>query len=113
MDKLQHIRQINIENIKKRLVGQTAERLRRFYNKSRKRLFILDYDGTLSAFFQHPEDARPTKAILKTLELLSSDERNKIIISSGSRSRKPWSVGWVICLWIWLPNMVVFFKEMA
>ncbi|MDD2618963.1 MAG: bifunctional alpha,alpha-trehalose-phosphate synthase (UDP-forming)/trehalose-phosphatase [Bacteroidales bacterium] len=83
MDKLRHIRHVNIENHKKRLMGQTAERLRRFYNKSKKRLFILDYDGTLSAFFQLPEDARPTEAILNTLKLLSSDERNKVIISSG------------------------------
>ena len=44
---------------------------------------FLDYDGTLSAFFKNPEDARPGPQILKMLKKLDQDPQNTVVIISG------------------------------
>jgi len=53
------------------------------FKKSQKRLFILDYDGTLVPFFTKPQDAKPDKKILILLDKLTSDEKNEVVIISG------------------------------
>lgn len=53
------------------------------YRWAKKRLLILDYDGTLSAFFSDPAAASPTPEVLQLLRNLSSDPLNKVVICSG------------------------------
>lgn len=53
------------------------------YQAAKKRLIILDYDGTLSPFRKTPEDAYPTPSILNVLKKLLADDKNKVVISSG------------------------------
>ncbi len=53
------------------------------YQTAKKRLIMLDYDGTLSPFKKLPEDAYPTPRILSLLKKLKSDKKNKLVISSG------------------------------
>ncbi len=53
------------------------------YSATRKRLIILDYDGTLASFTSNPDDAKPTDAIIKILDNLSQNSKNKIAIISG------------------------------
>ena len=53
------------------------------YRKSRRRLFLLDYDGTLISFFTRPEAAMPTEGLLSLLKGLSEDPRNEVVIISG------------------------------
>ncbi|KDN52245.1 glycosyltransferase family 20 protein [Tilletiaria anomala UBC 951] len=48
-----------------------------------KRLFLLDYDGTLTPIVKRPEDALPSKDLLDALEKLSNDPKNIIYIISG------------------------------
>lgn len=70
---------INIERI-----GTIAkEKMQEDYRNAAKRLFILDYDGTLAAFKSRPEDAQPTPAVLNLLEKMLKDPANKVVISSG------------------------------
>jgi trehalose 6-phosphate synthase/phosphatase len=57
------------------------------YRKSNQRLILLDYDGTLTPFFDKPEDARPTDEVLDVLGKLASNEKNEVILISG-RSRE-------------------------
>ena len=80
---LMDLRKKNMDNDLKRMVGPTVQQIRKSYQKSPKRLFILDYDGTLSPFKDKPEDAYPTPDILEVLEMLCSDSKNKVAISSG------------------------------
>ena len=54
---------------------------------SDKRLFFLDYDGTLIEFSDTPEKAVPDDQLLSILKALSADERNQVVIISG-RDRK-------------------------
>jgi trehalose 6-phosphate synthase/phosphatase len=53
------------------------------YNRSSHRLFLLDYDGTLSEFYPLPSDAKPTKALLDILKSLGGNPKNTVVIISG------------------------------
>ncbi len=66
-----------------RIDKNTFQKIQTDYQNAKNRLFILDYDGTLAAFKNIPEDAFPTPEILDILNTLTSDARNKVVISSG------------------------------
>jgi trehalose 6-phosphate synthase/phosphatase len=53
------------------------------YDKSKKRILFLDYDGTLTGFHDIPSKAKPDAEILGILEDLANDKKNKIVIISG------------------------------
>jgi len=53
------------------------------YSRATKRLFLLDYDGTLSPIVKTPSMAVPTEDTLTALTLLSADPRNLVYIISG------------------------------
>lgn len=53
------------------------------YYKSSKRLFLLDYDGTLVGFADRPERAGPDKELVALLQALAADSKNEIVIISG------------------------------
>jgi trehalose 6-phosphate synthase/phosphatase len=80
---LQSVREKNLTLFSRVLSNEIERGIISHYNNSQNRLILLDYDGTLSAFKPKPEDAVPTIDIIKTLELLASDSRNTVVISSG------------------------------
>ncbi len=53
------------------------------YALARRRLLLLDYDGTLAPFVDRPERAAPTSELLDTLHALAADARNEVVIVSG------------------------------
>lgn len=57
--------------------------LQKSYKKSRKRLFLIDYDGTLTPIAKSPGMAVLKSGTRKILEALSSEDRNQIVIVSG------------------------------
>ncbi|MDH4140279.1 MAG: bifunctional alpha,alpha-trehalose-phosphate synthase (UDP-forming)/trehalose-phosphatase [Coriobacteriia bacterium] len=61
------------------------EQLVKAYRKAKRRLLLLDYDGTLTPFASRPELAAPSKKLLETLEKLGSDKRNTLVVISGRR----------------------------
>lgn len=61
----------------------TKQKIKQDYSDSSKRLIILDYDGTLSPFKSKPEEAKPNPEIYAVLQQLTSDAKNKVVISSG------------------------------
>lgn len=65
---------------------QVAE-MRADYREARKRLILLDYDGTLQPIVQNPNDARPSRRTINILTELSKNERNHVVVISG-RGRK-------------------------
>ena len=56
------------------------------YKSSKKRLFLLDYDGTLINFSKDPSKASPSEDLLHLLEQLSSDPKNDVYVVSGRDS---------------------------
>ncbi|SPO41190.1 related to trehalose-6-phosphate phosphatase [Pseudozyma flocculosa] len=53
------------------------------FGRARKRLFMLDYDGTLTPIVKQPEMAVPSQRLLDALKVLAEDPRNVIFIISG------------------------------
>lgn len=80
---LKSIKQKNNDLNTERLDEDTFLKIQLDYRTAKKRLFILDYDGTLAGFKGRPEDAVPTKELMGILEKLSDNKKNKVVISSG------------------------------
>jgi trehalose 6-phosphate synthase/phosphatase len=59
----------------------------RDYKNARKRLILLDYDGTLVPFADRPELAKPDENVIGLLTQLQKDTQNEVVIISG-RDRK-------------------------
>ncbi|CAM9298393.1 unnamed protein product, partial [Chrysoparadoxa australica] len=57
--------------------------LRSFYTRSRRRLIVLDYDGTLVRYQSLRQLAQPSPALLAALEGLCQDPTNVVYIISG------------------------------
>lgn len=53
------------------------------YKQSKKRLLLLDYDGTLSPFTRLPNLALPTDDILDVIRGLVEDKKNDVVLISG------------------------------
>ena len=80
---LQDIKNQNIGINKKVITQNKLSIIKKKYDKAEKRLLVLDYDGTLSAFVNNPEDAKPTERTLQLLKNMVNDKRNKVVINSG------------------------------
>jgi len=57
--------------------------LKRSFDESPRRLFVFDYDGTLTNLVDNPEAAVPSKHLLKCLDRLSDDASSFVWIVSG------------------------------
>ena len=53
------------------------------YNSAKKRLFMFDYDGTLTPIVKDPSAAIPSDKVIRTLKALAADVRNNVWIISG------------------------------
>ncbi|EXJ85166.1 trehalose 6-phosphate synthase [Capronia epimyces CBS 606.96] len=53
------------------------------YQQAKKRLFMFDYDGTLTPIVKDPNAAIPSDRVLRTLKALAADPRNNVWIISG------------------------------
>ncbi|KAI9268056.1 trehalose-phosphatase-domain-containing protein [Phascolomyces articulosus] len=53
------------------------------YRSAKQRLFLFDYDGTLTPIVSNPDDARPSRALLRYLQALCHDPANVVWIVSG------------------------------
>lgn len=64
---------------------KTRDAIKKEYKEAKKRLILLDYDGTLQAFVSSPDaaDARPTEQVKTILKKLSKDPLNNVVIVSG------------------------------
>jgi trehalose 6-phosphate synthase/phosphatase len=60
-----------------------TEKLLAAYRKSVKRLFLLDYDGTLVGFKGKPEEAGPDEEIVDLLQRLTGSPENTVVVISG------------------------------
>ena len=65
------------------LTGSIRKDLIASYQKSKNRLILLDYDGTLVPFANKPEKATPKPEVIAILKTLSEDLSNEVIIISG------------------------------
>lgn len=71
------------EHMPRYLSDNVFLRIHEKYKSAKKRLFLLDYDGTLQPFNKNPNKAFPHKKLVTILKKLSKDLRNEIVIISG------------------------------
>jgi trehalose 6-phosphate synthase/phosphatase len=57
--------------------------LQKQFKAAKRRLFMFDYDGTLTPIVRDPQAAIPTDRILRNLKMLASDPKNSVWIISG------------------------------
>ncbi|KAH7349105.1 glycosyltransferase family 20-domain-containing protein [Pyrenochaeta sp. MPI-SDFR-AT-0127] len=53
------------------------------YRQAKKRLFMFDYDGTLTPIVKEPSAAIPSDRVIRTLKTLAADPANSVWIISG------------------------------
>jgi trehalose 6-phosphate synthase/phosphatase len=83
MESLAAIKKVQQELSICRLDRHLRKKMVSEYHQSSKRLFLLDYDGTLVGFADRPEKAGPDKELVTLLQALAADSRNEIVIISG------------------------------
>ncbi len=80
---LESIKQMQERFAAKKLTVRVKQQLLEKYHSARKRLFLLDYDGTLVQFAGDPQEADPPDRLIELLDELSSAEGNRVVIISG------------------------------
>lgn len=83
MEKLKEVRVYQDEGTSEYLNIQNQNNMIAAMRKSKKRLFLLDYDGTLMYFYDRPEDAKPDKQLLSFLEEMIANDKNELVVISG------------------------------
>jgi trehalose 6-phosphate synthase/phosphatase len=74
-----------LANMERFLTSAVKKELAKKYSVSKRRLILLDYDGTLVPFADTPENAKPTTEVLNFLKKLSEDPSNEVVIISGRK----------------------------
>ncbi len=83
MDRLQEVKELQ-QSLRTRYVSDvTTKAIYKIYAKTSKRIFFLDYDGTLVGFNADINKASPDKELYRVLEDLVADPLNKVVIISG------------------------------
>lgn len=59
--------------------------MQQYYHECKRRLILLDYDGTLVNLEDHPDLAIPTQKVLEVLKSLTADKDNTVFIVSGRK----------------------------
>lgn len=70
-------------NTQQVITSKIYKNLLNSYYTSKKRLILLDYDGTLVPFADKPEKAKPTAEVIETVKALSESPLNEVVIISG------------------------------
>jgi trehalose 6-phosphate synthase/phosphatase len=83
LDQLETTRQRQPGPQPKRLTNRWQEQLLDQYSNSKRRLLLLDYDGTLVPFTGNPQDAIPDEQLLDTLQGLAEVPENAVVVISG------------------------------
>jgi len=83
VDSLMRVKKLQQDLSTKRLTDEIKIKLLDVYSKSKARLILLDYDGTLVHFAEKPEKAKPAEELLKLLTSLAHNVKNEIVIISG------------------------------
>ena len=87
MDRIGHIKEVQKQLISKGLSQSRRNKLLQSYTRSKKALFLLDYDGTLMPFNERPEKVKPDKELKDLLGSISRNSKNHLVIISGRDRR--------------------------
>jgi trehalose 6-phosphate synthase/phosphatase len=83
MNKLKDVKELQESMYAKQVGFKIRQELLEAYNKAKRRLIFLDYDGTLVGFKTNIEQAFPDVEVYTLLERLMADPQNELVIVSG------------------------------
>jgi trehalose 6-phosphate synthase/phosphatase len=83
LDALDRAKRVQREMRGRLLSRRTRRRLKATYRSSKRRLWLLDYDGTLVPFADKPDRARPGRRVLDLLGRLAKNPKNELVLVSG------------------------------
>ncbi|MFH2105084.1 MAG: bifunctional alpha,alpha-trehalose-phosphate synthase (UDP-forming)/trehalose-phosphatase [Parcubacteria group bacterium] len=83
LDNLADLKKAQQKSQTKDLDKSAGTELKKRYRRSKHRLILLDYDGTLVSFTDDPNKAQPDAKLLKIIKSLASDKNNKVVVISG------------------------------
>lgn len=83
IEQQQLLKNRNLEHTTIKLKDETAQEIVERYENAKRRLFIIDYDGTLMDFNVDPQAVSPDEEVLNILNGLAADERNLVVVNSG------------------------------
>ncbi|OYW44129.1 trehalose-phosphatase, partial [Candidatus Saccharibacteria bacterium 32-45-3] len=94
LDELLFMKEEQTKNSVKFITPLVERKILTHFNKAKKKLLLLDYDGTLKAFTSSHrlQDSRPPKQLLQLLSSLIADDSVKVAIVSGrdKKSLESW-----------------------
>lgn len=67
----------------KKLEGKYEDNLINDYHQKKKKLLLLDYDGTLVGFKDNPQDAKPDAELFSLLDNIHEQEDTSLVLISG------------------------------
>ncbi len=85
ISKLTEVRQYQEVQTRRSMIDTVKEDMLSAYRKARRRLFFLNYDGTLVGYRDTPDKARPDQDLRKLIENLSFRKGNRVVIVSGRK----------------------------
>ena len=76
---------INLQSVNQNIITPELDRSKVIaqYKRTHRRLFMFDYDGTLTPIVKEPSAAIPSDRILRTVKKLAADPQNAVWIISG------------------------------
>ncbi len=82
--RLNNVEEVQRINSSQQLDEETDKKLLTDAEKAEKRLFLLDYDTSLTGFSDPKNGGRPNKELYELLRRLAEDRHNEVLIVSGS-----------------------------
>jgi trehalose 6-phosphate synthase/phosphatase len=83
IDRLLDFRKSQTRVMTEPLTSEAKSKLVAHFQKSRKKLLLLDYDGTLVPFARTPEEAKPDAELLELLGEIAQDGKSEVVLISG------------------------------
>ena len=83
IEAIEEVKKVQAEFSVRKLTDETKKKMKTQYATADKRLFILDYDGTLVGFRGKPAEAGPDEEVMALLKRLAADGRNTVVVASG------------------------------
>ncbi len=83
MSSLQTQKETVVGNMSKKLTLTIMKEILQKYHKAKRKIFFLDYDGTLTGFQNDPQKANPDKELYDLLDALTEIPGNEVYLISG------------------------------
>ncbi|MDD2279375.1 MAG: bifunctional alpha,alpha-trehalose-phosphate synthase (UDP-forming)/trehalose-phosphatase [Bacteroidales bacterium] len=83
LDALKGVKKLQEKNLTRKVSPKIINSFKERYDKAKRRIIFLDYDGTLTGFHKDPQMAVPNDELYEILDNLIADKRNRLVVIRG------------------------------